>query len=46
VDVDCTASVPVHGVHDFFADARSIHATIFERLRQGLRVGSYEWLVA
>jgi predicted AlkP superfamily phosphohydrolase/phosphomutase len=37
----------VHGVHDFFADARSVAApTIFERLAvQGLRVGTYEWLV-
>jgi hypothetical protein len=38
----------VHGVHDFFADARRVAApTIFERLAvQGLRVGSYDWLVA
>ncbi len=38
----------VHGVHNFFADARTIAApTIFERLAvQGLRVGSYDWLVA
>ena len=37
----------VHGVHDFFADARTIAApSIFERLAvQGLRVGTYEWLV-
>ena len=37
----------VHGVHDFFADSRRIAVpTIFERLAvQGLRVGSYEWLV-
>ncbi|MFI5321317.1 MAG: alkaline phosphatase family protein [Myxococcota bacterium] len=37
----------VHGVGDFFADARRIKApTIFERLAaQGLRVGTYEWLV-
>ncbi len=38
----------VHGVHDFFADARRIVSpTIFERLAvQGLRVGTYEWLVS
>jgi hypothetical protein len=37
----------VHGVGDFFADARTIAApTIFERLAvQGLRVGTYEYLV-
>ena len=37
----------VHGIHDFFGDARQIASpTIFERLAvQGLRVGTYEWLV-
>ncbi|MBM4383553.1 MAG: alkaline phosphatase family protein [Deltaproteobacteria bacterium] len=37
----------VHGIGDFFGDAREIAApTIFERLAvQGLRVGTYEWLV-
>jgi hypothetical protein len=37
----------VHGVKDFFADSRTIaRPTIFERLAvQGLRVGTYEWLV-
>jgi len=37
----------VHGIGDFFADARQIAApTIFERLAvQGMRVGTYEWLV-
>jgi hypothetical protein len=37
----------VHGIGDFFGDARAIAApTIFERLAvQGLRVGTYEWLV-
>ncbi len=43
-----TGQLPaVHGVRDFFADARTIAApTIFERLAvQGLRVGTYEWLV-
>jgi hypothetical protein len=37
----------VHGVHNFFADSRTIAVpTIFERLAvQGLRVGTYEWLV-
>jgi len=38
----------VHGVGDFFADTRRIASpTIFERLAvQGLRVGTYEWLVS
>jgi hypothetical protein len=38
----------VHGVKDFFADSRTVaRATIFERLAvQGLRVGTYEWLVS
>jgi hypothetical protein len=37
----------VHGIGDFFADARDMQApSIFERLAvQGLRVGTYEWLV-
>jgi predicted AlkP superfamily phosphohydrolase/phosphomutase len=37
----------VHGIGDFFGDAREIAApSIFERLAaQGLRVGTYEWLV-
>ena len=37
----------VHGIGDFFADARRVASpTIFERLAvQGLRVGTYEWLV-
>ena len=37
----------VHGIGDFFGDARAIRSpTIFERLAvQGLRVGTYEWLV-
>jgi hypothetical protein len=37
----------VHGIYNFLADSRSIAApTIFERLAvQGLRVGTYEWLV-
>lgn len=37
----------VHGVGSFLADARTIAApTVFERLAvQGLRVGTYEWLV-
>lgn len=38
----------VHGVHNFLTDAREIASpTIFERLAvQGLRVGTYEWLVS
>jgi Type I phosphodiesterase / nucleotide pyrophosphatase len=38
----------VHGIGDFFGDARRIASpTIFERLAvQGLRVGTYEWLVS
>jgi hypothetical protein len=38
----------VHGVLNFYADARKIAApTVFERLAvQGLRVGTYEWLVS
>jgi hypothetical protein len=37
----------VHGVGSFLVDARSIASpTVFERLAvQGLRVGTYEWLV-
>jgi hypothetical protein len=37
-----------HGIGDFFGDAREIASpTIFERLAvQGLRVGTYEWLVS
>jgi hypothetical protein len=38
----------LHGIRDFFGDARQIALpTIFERLAvQGLRVGTYEWLVS
>lgn len=37
----------VHGIGDFLADARDMRApTVFESLAvQGLRVGTYEWLV-
>jgi hypothetical protein len=37
----------VHGIGDFFADARDKRSpSIFERLAvEGLRVGTYEWLV-
>ncbi len=38
----------VHGVGNFFVDSRSLRVpTLFERLAaQGLRVGSYDWLVS
>jgi len=38
----------IHGIGDFFGDARAIRApTIFERASvQGLRVGTFEWLVS